>query len=48
MTEDSFLKIVFVKSEENKSDGHTKNLSQKEHGRHAGEHAAGKEHLESG
>jgi len=48
MTEDSFLKIAFVKSEENKSDGHTKNLSQEEHDRHAGECAVGKEYLESG
>ena len=48
MTDDSFLKIVFVKSEENKSDGHTKNLSQEGHDRHAGEYVAAKEYLESG
>ena len=35
MTEEKFLKMAFVRSEDNKSDGHTKNLGEDLHSKHS-------------
>ena len=35
MTEDNFLKVTFVRSADNASDGHTKNLSKDLHEKHS-------------
>ena len=37
LVEDKFVEVIFVKSEENKSDGFTKNLSGELFGSHVGE-----------
>lgn len=46
MTEDNFLKIVFVRSEENKADGHTKNLPQELFEKHASSYVAKKSYVD--
>lgn len=47
MNEDAFLKIVFVRSEQNTSDGHTKNLGKEPFDRHSSAYVCNKSDLEA-